>query len=120
MSPKERYELIKLAQESFVFGQKLLAQAGCKLVVNTASSDGEVVAVPHDVDFMDSAMGNSELERYNDGENSEDLLETAPTVICTTAHYGDGNSQAVDIPDWWADVLHEKLEDTRKVLGFKK
>ena len=120
MSPKERYELIKLAHESFAFGQKLLAQAGCKLVVNTASSDGEVVAVPDEVDFMDSAMGNAERKRYKDGEKSEDLLETAPTVIFTTAHYGDGNSPAVDIPDWWAGVLHEKLEDTREGLGFKK
>ena len=120
MSPKERYELIKLARESFVFGQKLLEQAGCKLVVNTASSDGEVVAVPDEVDFMDSAMGNAERKRYKDGKNSEDLLETAPSVICTTAHYGDGNSQAVDIPDWWAGVIEEKRHETAKLLGFEK
>ena len=120
MSPKERYELIKLAHESFEFGKKLLAQAGCKLMVNTASSDGNVVAVPYKVDFMDSAMGNAELKRYKDGENSEDLLEKAPTVICTTAHYGDGNSQAVDIPDWWAGVIEEKREEMEKLLGFRR
>jgi len=118
MSPKERYELIKLAQESFVFGQKLLAQAGCKLVVNTGSDAGAVDVVPEEVDFK----GFDELGRRqaDKAEDTEDFLASAPLGIDVTAVYANGDSKVTDVPKWWAGVLHEKLEDTREMLGFKK
>lgn len=118
MSPKERYELIKLAHESFVFGQKLLAQAGCKLVVNTGSDAGAIDVVPEEVDFK----GFDELGRRqaDKAEDTEDFLASAPLGIEVTSVYANGDSKVTDVPKWWAGVLHEKLEDTREMLGFKK
>ena len=118
MSPKERYELIKLAHESFVFGQKLLAQAGCKLVVNTGSDAGAIDVVPEEVDFK----GFDELGRRqaDKAEDTEDFLASAPLGIEVTSVYANGGSKVTDVPKWWAGVLHEKLEDTREMLGFKK
>ena len=115
MSPKERYELIKLARESFVFGQKLLAQAGCKLVLNTGSDSGAVDVVPSEVDF-DELVG----EQADKAVDTEDFLASAPLGIDVTSVYANGDSRVTDVPDWWAGVLHEKLEDTREMLGFTK
>ena len=118
MSPKERYELIKLAQESFVFGQKLLAQAGCKLVVNTGSDAGAIDVVPDEVDFKGfDELGRKQADK---AEDTEDFLASAPLGIEVTSVYANGDSKATDVPKWWAGVLHEKLEDTREMLGFKK
>jgi hypothetical protein len=118
MSPIERYELIKLARESFEFGKKLLAQAGCKLVVNTGSDAGAIDVVPEEVDFK----GFDELGRRqaDKAEDTEDFLASAPLGIDVTAVYANGDSKVTDVPKWWAGVLHEKLEDTREMLGFKK
>ena len=118
MSPKERYELIKLAHESFVFGQKLLAQAGCKLVVNTGSDAGAIDVVPEEVDFKDfDELGRRQADK---AEDTEDFLASAPLGIEVTSVYANGDSKVTDVPKWWAGVLHEKLEDTREMLGFKK
>lgn len=115
MSPKERYELIKLARESFSFGQKLLAQAGCKLVVNTGSDAGAIDVVPAEVDFMDF----DELGRKQ-AEDTEDFLASAPLGIEVTSVYANRDSQVTDVPKWWAGVIEEKRKETEKLLGFRR
>jgi len=116
MSPKERYEIIKLARESFEFGKKLLAQAGCKLVVNTGSDAGAVDVVPAEVDFKDF----DELGRKRKSEDTEDFLASAPLGIEVTAVYANGDSKVTDVPDWWAGVIEEKRHETAKLLGLER
>ncbi len=117
MSPKERYEIIKLAQESFEFGKKLLAQAGCKLVVNTGSDSGAIDVVPAEVDFKDF----DELDGTADkAEDTEDFLASAPLGIDVTSVYANGDSKVTDVPDWWAGVIEEKEARDGKALGTRK
>ena len=101
-----------------MFGQKLLAQAGCKLVVNTGSDAGAVDVVPADADFTD--VGGLGRRQADTAEDTEDFLDSAPLGIEVTSVYANGDSRVTDVPDWWAGVLHEKLEDTREMLGFTK
>ena len=118
MSPKERYELIKLAHESFVFGQKLLAQAGCKLVVNTGSDAGAIDVVPEEVDFKDfDELGRRQADK---AEDTEDFLASAPLGIEVTSVYANGDSKVTDVPEWWDGVIEAKREETAKLLGFRK
>jgi len=118
MSPKERYELIKLAQESFEFGKKLLAQAGCKLVVNTGSDAGAVDVVPEEVDFKGfDERGRRQADK---AEDTEDFLASAPLGIEVTSVYANGDSKATDVPKWWAGVIEEKRKETEKLLGFRR
>ena len=118
MSPKERYELIKLAHESFVFGQKLLAQAGCKLVVNTGSDSGAVDVVPDEVDFK--GFGELGRRQADQAEDTEDFLASAPLGIEVISVYANGYSKVTDVPEWWAGVIEAKREETEKLLGFRR
>lgn len=118
MSPKERYELIKLARESFEFGKKLLAQAGCKLVVNTGSDSGAIDVVPAEVDFTDS--GELSRQQADKAEDTEDFLASAPLGMEVTSVYANGDSKVTDVPKWWAGVVEEKRHETAKLLGFEK
>lgn len=118
MNPKERYELIKLARESFEFGKKLLAQAGCKLVLNTGSDSGAVDVVPDTVDFVYfNELGSKQA---NKAENTEDFLASAPLGIEITSVYANDNCKVTDVPRWWAGVIEEKRHETAKLLGFEK
>lgn len=117
MSPIERYEIIKLAQESFEFGKKLLEQAECKLVVNTGSDSGAIDVVPAEVDFKDfDELGRKQADN---AEDTEDFLASAPLGLNVTSVYANGDSKVTDVPKWWAEVIEAKREETAKLLGFR-
>jgi hypothetical protein len=118
MTPTERYELIKLARESLEFGKKLLAQAGCKLVVNTGSDAGAIDVVPEEVDFKGfDELGRKQADK---AEDTEDFLASAPLGIDVTSVYANGDSKVTDVPKWWAGVIEAKREETAKLLGFRR
>ena len=117
MDAKERYALIKLAREQFELGQRLLAQAGCKLVVNTGSDAGAIDVVPSEVDFKGfDELGHKQADK---AEDTEDFLASAPLGIEVTSVYANGDSKVTDVPKWWAEIIKAKGEETAKLLGLR-
>ena len=101
ITTEERKEKLLQAAKLFRDGQKLLAEAGLRLMFDSYNDDGLYV-VPEAVDFPD-------YSEDSDNADAAEFLGKCPKIIEVDGLYNDGGRQAADIPEWWEENFPEDV-----------
>ena len=88
-----RKEKVLKACELLKEGQKLLKEAGFRLLFDSYNDNG-VFAIPEEVSFED------DLEQEDNPLYADDFLSDCPVVLEAEGFYNEGRI-VESVPDWW-------------------